>query len=159
MKERIAYYLFHPSLGFVLRIVIGAIFIYASADKVVCPRAFIQVVESYEILPHFLAVPFGVVLPYVELVAGIMLVGGFRTREAATIVSALLVIFIIALTINVLRESQISCGCFETYEEPIGWGTVARDVLLLIPSLILTRSRVHRLSLDKWFENRRRSSE
>jgi putative oxidoreductase len=76
----------------------------------------------------------------VEAVAGLALILGLRLRRgAAAIVGGLLVVFILAIGINLLRDNPIDCGCFEgsgppkTREEKFldMWIVLLRDVAML----------------------------
>jgi uncharacterized membrane protein YphA (DoxX/SURF4 family) len=81
----------------IFRLVLGATFIYASLDKIAHPEQFAKIVYNYKILPGFLINIYAVTLPWVELLAG-----------------CLLVIFVIAISINLLRGVNLNCGCFST---------------------------------------------
>ena len=54
-----------------------------------------------------------VTLPWLEVVVGLMLVTGFWRREAATVTAGLLVVFVVAVSLALLRGIDIeNCGCF-----------------------------------------------
>ena len=100
------------------RVVLGVTFIYASLDKIAHPDQFARIVYNYKILPGFLINIFAVTLPWVELVAGLFLVFGIFTESASLIISFLLVVFIVAISINLFRGIDLNCGCFST--DPAG---------------------------------------
>ena len=52
-------------------------------------------------------------MPWIELLAGLALLAGLWTRGARTLIAAMLVAFIIAISINLLRNNAIDCGCFD----------------------------------------------
>ena len=54
-----------------------------------------------------------------------------RTVSAAAMIAGMLVLFIIALAVNLMRGSPIDCGCFQAMEDPISWLTVVRDFIWL----------------------------
>jgi uncharacterized membrane protein YphA (DoxX/SURF4 family) len=121
------------------RMVLGGIFIYASIDKIAQPLQFARVLESYKILPLALVSLPALIMPWVELFAGICLVSGLCVRSAGMLLSALLCVFIIALGVDALRGIKISCGCFST---AIGDSEnmivlIARDLLILVPGLVI----------------------
>jgi putative oxidoreductase len=100
------------------RVVLGVTFIYASLDKIAHPDQFARIVYNYKILPGFLINIFAVTLPWVELVAGLFLIFGIFTESASLIISFLLVVFIVAISVNLFRGIDLNCGCFST--DPAG---------------------------------------
>ena len=129
----------HPAVVLICRIVLGSVFIYASADKIMHPESFASILHNYQLLPDFLIYAPALFLPWIELVAGAFLIAGIFPRGASFILNGLLVIFIIAIAFNLARGLNFDCGCFST--QP-GSGDSAyfllfRDLLLLIPGIIL----------------------
>ncbi len=98
------------SFGF--RLILGAIFIYSAWPKIADPPAFAQMLSNYRLFPDALVNPAALVLPWLEMVAGICLVAGMMRRGAALWVAVLLVVFIGALAINIARDVAVDCGCF-----------------------------------------------
>jgi putative oxidoreductase len=43
--------------------------------------------------------------------------------------------FSLAILITLLRGIPIGCGCFTSVEDPLGWGTLGRDLLWLSMTL------------------------
>jgi uncharacterized membrane protein YphA (DoxX/SURF4 family) len=121
------------------RLALGGIFIYASLDKIAHPREFALIIANYAILPDWLVTLPALVLPWLELVAGLCLVAGLWTRSSALLLSLLLLLFMAALGFNALRGIDLSCGCFSTSaaDKEKAWILVLRDLLILIPGLLL----------------------
>lgn len=94
------------------RLALGAIFIYASIDKIAHPADFARAIFYYRILPVPFVNIFAVVLPWVELFTGTLLIVGIFTRGSALLIDAMLMVFIVAIAYNVLRGVDIACGCF-----------------------------------------------
>ena len=55
---------------------------------------------------------FAITLPFIELIAGLALIIGVYPRSAALIINAMLLAFIISLSINIIRGHEFDCGCF-----------------------------------------------
>ncbi len=102
----------------IFRLVLGVTLIYASLDKIANPDQFARIVYNYRILPEFLINVFAVTLPWVELVTGLVLIFGVFIESASLLASFLFVVFIIAISINLLRGIDLNCGCFST--DPAG---------------------------------------
>lgn len=121
------------------RLALGGIFIYSSLDKIAHPRAFAEIIANYAILPGWLVTLPALVLPWLELLAGLLLVAGIWTRSAAALLALLLLAFILALGVNAVRGIDVSCGCFSTSADvkENAWGLILRDLLILLPAVAI----------------------
>lgn len=117
------------ALGF--RLYLGGVFVYASVYKIGYAAEFSETVASYQIVPALAVNLVALVLPWLELICGAMLVLGVRVRTVSAILGALLVVFCVAVTINLVRETPIDCGCFHALEERMTWMTLVRDLVWL----------------------------
>ena len=119
-----------------LRCLVGGIFLYAGVSKAGDPVGFAEAVRNYRILPGvWPALLVGVALPWVEILAGAMLVLGVWVRPASIVATGLMAVFVGALISVVVRGIDISCGCFgpqSASSDPVTALTVARDALLLV---------------------------
>lgn len=139
MPDKVKKILAAPPLQIVARLILGGLFIYASLDKIANPMLFARVIESYKLLPLSLVTLPALILPWVELFAGICLLSGIFVRSAAMLLSSLLLLFILALGVSALRGLEISCGCFSTKlgeSENIPL-LIVRDLLMLIPAWVI----------------------
>ncbi len=121
------------------RLMLGGIFIYASIHKIIFPASFADAVFNYQILPDELINLTALILPWLELFAGILLVLNVWMPGASVIVTGLLFSFACALTFNMARGLDIACGCFTTSstEDRMALLMVMRDCSLLAVSLFL----------------------
>lgn len=124
------------------RLILGAVFIYASIDKIAHPEAFAKVVYNYQVLPDILVNLTAIILPWLELILGFFLIIGLFREGSVGIVTALLVVFLGAMIFNLVRGLDIHCGCFTTSAEgtnntPMLW-YVFRDGLFLLPAFYLS---------------------
>ena len=136
--QHTASWLTHPITAFVLRIVLGCIFIYASLDKINHPDLFAEAVYNYQLLPEMAVNLVAISLPWLELLSGILLVLGLWMGGSILILSGLMVVFIGALGINLARGLDVHCGCFITQSsDPITILTLFRDSLFLLLAFYL----------------------
>ena len=135
----------------VFRLILGGIFIYASLDKIAHPEQFAKIVYNYKILPHSLINIFAIILPWVELLCGIFVITGIFVESSSAILSMLLVVFIIALSVNFLRGLDINCGCFSTDPKGKEEGAILliRDLVLLVIGIQMFLSNFRRLNNAK----------
>ncbi len=152
--RRLTHWRGHAVLALAARLYLGTIFLLACWHKLIAPGAFAIDIATYQIMPLVLINPMAIILPWVELAAGIMLVIGFRTRAAALLVCGMMAMFLAAISIALFKGLNMSCGCFASQgaaEDPISWRTVVRDVgwlLLALYVLVLDRRP---LGLDRWW--------
>ena len=148
----------HSVLAMAARLYLGIIFLLACWHKILEPAAFALDIATYQILPLGLVNLQAIVLPWVELAAGLLLLLGFRTRAAALLVAGMMVMFTVAISIAVAKGLDMSCGCFASQgaaEDPISWRTIARDGswrLLAVYVVIFDRRP---LGLDRLFGRRK----
>jgi hypothetical protein len=93
-----------------LRLALGALFVYAGLIKLQDPRAFAHAIAQFDLAPDPVLPVLAVGLPSLELLAGAGLI--FRVRGSLTIIATLLSLFLLALGYAVLMEMDIDCGCF-----------------------------------------------
>ena len=136
--QHTASWLTHPITAFVLRIVLGCVFIYASLDKINHPDLFAEAVYNYQLLPEITVNLVALSLPWLELLSGSLLVLGVWMEGSILILSGLMVVFIAALGINLARGLDVHCGCFITQSsDPITILTLFRDSLFLLLAFYL----------------------
>ena len=99
------------------------------------PAAFASAVYQMNLLPGVLVNPVAIYLPWIEFVAACALVIVPPARRGAlALLAFLLAAFTLALMVNFVRGTAMSCGCFggaflETILPP--WTAPLRNVVLL----------------------------
>jgi uncharacterized membrane protein YphA (DoxX/SURF4 family) len=96
----------------VVGIIIGGLFIYAGAVKVIDPAEFARDIDNYKMLPWQLSVWMGLYLPWLEILCGLALIARVLYRGSVFVLTALMVLFIVITVIAKARGLDISCGCF-----------------------------------------------
>ena len=102
----------HPWLTIRVQIALGAIFIIAALPKIADPPSFAHMIYNYRLVPSPLINISALVMPWVELLAGLALILGVWKAAARTVVAIMLAVFIVAISSNLFRDNAIDCGCF-----------------------------------------------
>ena len=116
-----------PYLSVVCRLLLGAIFIAFALSKILRPAVFALNTVDYGMMPAWGVNLWALALPWAELVVGLFLVLGIRTRAAATLIGAMNVIFIVGLVNAILHHLPINCGCVGEVGEPVNWLKVLKN--------------------------------
>jgi putative oxidoreductase len=152
----------HSLVALGARLYLSAIFLFACYHKIGNPQAFALDVATYQILPLGLVNLMAIVLPWVELAAGVMLLIAWRTRAAALLVTGMMVMFIVAISLALARGLDMSCGCFASQgaaEDPISWHTIVRDLGWLFLGLYVLVFDRAPVGIDGWRRQERSESE
>ncbi len=151
----------HAWLCLSMRWYLSYVFIFACFHKIASPESFAVDIATYDIVPLSLINIMAIVLPWVELAAGMMLVFGFRSRAAALMVFGMMTMFIVALFLALAEGLDMSCGCFASQsaqgEDPISYKTVLRDLGWLALSLYVILFDNDAIGVDRILEKRRRN--
>jgi len=94
------------------RLLLGGVFLYAGLSKSRDITGFAGDIAAYRILPYQWNYLAAATLPYVEFMAGLLLLINRRVRPAALLVALLTLGFIAALASVLYRGLDIDCGCF-----------------------------------------------
>ncbi len=103
-----------PWLTVRAQFVLAAFFAVAGFFKIADPPGFAHEIHNYGLVPGAAVNAMALVLPWLELVTGVALFLGIARRSAARIFGLLLMVFIVALSINLARGKPVDCGCFGT---------------------------------------------
>lgn len=114
----------------VVRLGLGAMFIASSLPKIRLPYEFLSDVYSYEIVGPKMGLLVAMVLPWLELLVGICLVGGVFVGGALLGSIALGMVFTFVLASALYRRLDISCGCFSSAAGKISYLTLIRAVVI-----------------------------
>ena len=126
-------------LALIFRLVLGGVFIYAAIPKIVAPENFATSISNYRMLPNAGLNLMAITLPWVELLAGGLLVAGVWVRASAWTVTGMCVMFLVAISSAVWRGLNIDCGCFGTVAgRRIGMTSLVFDAALLAMAVWLS---------------------
>lgn len=97
-----------------LRLLLGALLLWAAVSKLSNPTAFLAAVYAYELpFPRDFLKLVAAVLPWAELLCALLLLGDLWTPGALLCGLAMMACFLVATGQAWLRGLSISCGCFD----------------------------------------------
>ncbi len=116
------------------RLVVAGVFIWAAIPKLLDPAGFAEDISNYQVFPYWSWNLIAAIVPSLELVGALALLTGFFRKGAVALLGLLDVAFIALIASVIVRDIDLSCGCFGHEEEAasIGWPTLWRDVALLV---------------------------
>ena len=134
-----------------LRGLLGVLMVWAAISKLANPTEFLGSIYAYKLpLPQLFMQATAVVLPWLELLCGLLLVAGLWVETALLAVTALLTLFVFATGQAWLRGLEIGCGCFslkvfgldsnpelERFLESVAFAFFRNLVLLAVAALLL----------------------
>jgi uncharacterized membrane protein YphA (DoxX/SURF4 family) len=120
-------------IGFVFRILIGALLVLAGAGKlqmVTTERE--KWLRAYDILPSSIVPVAAVAIPSAELLAGVALILGLGGELSIGLGAAVLVLVTSGAALALARGRRPDCGCFGRWARTqLSWMVVARNLALI----------------------------
>ena len=153
MSRPLSEWLSHPWLTVRVQIALGAIFVVAALPKVLDPPSFAHMIYNYRLVPGGAVNALALVMPWVEILVGLALILGVWPREAAALAGLLLLVFIAAIGLNLVRGHAVDCGCFDVHsagksrEELLNemrWVLIRDAAMLLLVAQVLLARRTAR---------------
>ena len=140
----------NPWFGLVCRLLLGGVFIYASLPKLADPSGFAVDVGRYRLLPLPLVNLVALVLPWVELLAGGLLLSGWLSRSSGLLLALVSAVFFVAVASAMARGLDIECGCFQVGGGgKVGWPHLGLDLALALLALRCALLGGGALALDR----------
>jgi uncharacterized membrane protein YphA (DoxX/SURF4 family) len=137
-------------LVLVLRIGLGAVFLSAGALKIGHADDFAGEIAGFELLWHPLIAPLALLLPFLEVLVGLYLIGGLFTRFAAWLAALEMTVFGGAIASAVARGIHASCGCFGPNDHTMtSYPEAARDLGLALVGVVIAVWAPGALALDR----------
>ena len=120
------------------RVILALVFIIAGIEKIRDLEGFAASIENYRLLPYFSINLAAILIPWIELTAGLLLLFGIRVRENSFIISLLMILFIFFVASAVVRDLDIECGCFGTHDgQRVGFQKLIENSILLLMGIQL----------------------
>jgi len=136
---------FHPTVRRGAQIVAGLIFLAAALPKLADLPGFATSVHNFHLEPvipiaatNLLAMS----IPWIELIAGLALVGGVRPRAGAVVYTVLMAAFTIGVIAAMARGLSFECGCFgKAGSATIGAWKLAENLAMLALGVVASVER------------------
>jgi uncharacterized membrane protein YphA (DoxX/SURF4 family) len=135
--------------------------LFTGCVKLLDPESFGGLIAGYDILPSVL-VPYAAVwVPVFEAVIGVLLVIGYKIRASAMTAIFLMALFIVFVSVNLIRGRSFDCGCFGLsriglgIQEEISAWVVIRDLFFLAAFALVFSAERHLFSLENYREKMR----
>ncbi|MDR0993464.1 MAG: DoxX family protein [Verrucomicrobiota bacterium] len=130
-----------PFYIWVARLAVGGLFLAACLSKIHDPQAFALVVYRYRLLPDILINIMAILLPWMECVTALaVLFATARWRAAGSfLIGGMLLVFTLAISLNLIRGIEISCGCFSTRADVAvsdGWNLFRNVALIWLSTVV-----------------------
>lgn len=127
-------------LGSLAALTLASLAVLAATSKLRAPRAFQDIVASWQVLPDALVRPVAVAVPVAEMAAGILVLVGL-TRSGTAIFAFLLASTTFAAVVVLRHGRDVACGCFSvSASSRLGNTSLARNVLLLAGAAVVLAS-------------------
>jgi uncharacterized membrane protein YphA (DoxX/SURF4 family) len=125
----------------VFRLILAGFFLTSAYGKLVdIERYSVDAVYNFGILPMFLERPFGLIMPFIELLCGLGLLFGVLTRLSALGIALMSLSFFIAKAIVLSQGRSIECGCFGAVIDTLASVTIFMDIPMMILALVIMLS-------------------
>ncbi len=140
MKDNSKKWGWQTGVHWILRLLLGLTFIWASIHKIINPAEFARIIYGYGVFPEITINVIAIFLPYIEFLTGICLITGILPRSSLAIINGLLFGFILLIGFNLFRGHIFDCGCFSVSDTQTAGSALSlliRDVFLLVAGIYL----------------------
>jgi uncharacterized membrane protein YphA (DoxX/SURF4 family) len=135
-----------------LRIAISVVFIVSGITKLIAPKEFAVIIESYGLISDTWILPAAVFLAVLEVAAGFGLL--LDIRGFLSVITGLLILFVSVLSYGIWLGLDIDCGCFGPQDPESKafhrlWTALVRDMNMLLVIFYLFYRRVRLNTVPK----------
>ncbi len=125
----------HKTVLWVFRLVVGGVFIWAGLLKILGPLEFAQDIANYRVFSRDISFVIAIVLPWIEILCGVLVILGIFRTTSSLVLSGLLVAFLVLITATILRRIDVECGCFGSLGRRVDFLLLLTDSILLYLTL------------------------
>jgi uncharacterized membrane protein YphA (DoxX/SURF4 family) len=137
----------NTKLIIISRLVIGFILVYAGLNKLTNPAAFANAIDNYHIIPFGFENLAAIIIPWLEIFAGIGLILGVYVNGSALIASVLFGVFMISIASALLRGYNIECGCGLKAGDMVGIDKIIENAVYFALSWLILKRKSKSLEI------------
>lgn len=129
----------NPILILILRTFIGILFIFYGVAKIADPAQFANEIGNYGMTPDFITQLMALIIPWAEMIIGVLLLFGIYQRENGLLATGLMILFTFAVIFAFASGLDISCGCSgSNASQKVGWLKIFENIGIIILTTIIS---------------------
>ena len=138
------YLIFHQTIAFLVKIILGLLFVISGIVKLPDLNGFFIIVVQYGVLKGKLAKAFAYSFPFVEIIVGLMLLIGYIPLLFSGLVLILLLISTSGVIYAMYQKKKMdNCGCYGVaMKVPIGPKKILENSIWIILAVYLLVSNI-----------------
>ena len=117
------------------RLLVGGVFIWAGVLKILDPLEFAQDIANYRMISRNLSFFVALVLPWLEVLCGILLILGIFRSASSLLLTGMLSVFLVLIAVTLFRGLDVNCGCFGSLARHVDFQLLLTDIVLLYMTL------------------------
>ena len=99
-----------PAIYHLIRVLLCIIFLWSGISKLLSPKEFAVIIDSYGLVPEAWIMPLAVFLPLLEIIFGLGLL--LDIKGSLLGITGLLMLFVVILIYGIRLGLDVDCGCF-----------------------------------------------
>jgi len=99
-----------PLIYHLIRVLLCIIFLWSGISKLMAPKEFAVIIDSYGLIPEAWILPLAIFLPLLEMIFGLGLLLDIKGSLGG--ITGLLMLFVVILSYGIWLGLDVDCGCF-----------------------------------------------
>lgn len=138
----------NPVLILIIRSFIGVLFIFYGVAKIADPSQFANEIGNYGMTPDFITQLMALILPWAEMIVGVLLLFGIYQNENGLIATAMLLMFTFAVIFAFASGLDINCGCSGgNAQQKVGWLKILENFGLIVLTSVISLTNSNKFKL------------
>lgn len=138
----------NPVLILIIRSFIGVLFIFYGVAKIADPSQFANEIGNYGMTPDFITQLMALILPWAEMIIGVLLLFGIYQNENGLIATAMLLMFTFAVIFAFASGLDINCGCSGgNAQQKVGWLKILENFGLIVLTSVISLTNSNKFKL------------